>query len=408
MARDYPLTLSDAEFGGRRNRLFERLSGRAAAGGARSGVDAVVLFLPHNVSYFAKFGFMVTERPVALAVTPSRSVLLVPRLEKEHAEAVALVDDVVDYPEFPDVRHPMEFLRDVLRELGLSRAALGCDAPGAPQVFGYRGPGLAQLLPDARVVNVLDEIEDLQMVKSSEELDLIALSARWGHRAHELLQQYARPGIGEVELSMQASFDATKEMLAALGPGYVPQSWEKAGAHAGFHGQVGEQSALPHVLTSNARLRPGDVLVTIAASTVAGYGSELERTMIMGEPSKEQERFFALMLEAQTLALETMGPGVPCAAVDQAVREFFRDNGLTPYWRHHTGHGLGRLLHEPPYLDVGDERVLAPGMVVSVEPGIYVPGLGGFRHSDTVVVTEDGVRSITTYPRSLEDLIIPC
>ncbi len=82
--------------------------------------------------------------------------------------------------------------------------------------------------------------------------------------------------------------------------------------------------------------------------------------------------------------------------------------GLTPYWRHHTGHGLGRLLHEPPYLDVGDERVLAPGMVVSVEPGIYVPGLGGFRHSDTVVVTEDGVRSITTYPRSLEDLIIPC
>jgi len=133
-----------------------------------------------------------------------------------------------------------------------------------------------------------------------------------------------------------------------LGPGYVPQSWEKAGAYAGFHGQVGKQSALPHVLTSNAKLMPGDVLVTLATSTVAGYFSELERTMIMGEPSKDQERFFRLMLEARALAIEMMGPGVRCAQVDAAVREFFEANGLMPYWRHHTGHGLGRLLHEPP------------------------------------------------------------
>ncbi len=123
-----------------------------AAGGAGSGVDAVVLFLPHNVSYFAKFGFMVTERPVALAVTPSRAGYCWCRAWRRNTRKPwPSSDDVVDYPEFPDVRHPMEFLRDVLRELGLARAALGCDAPGAPQVFGYRGPGLAELLPDARV-----------------------------------------------------------------------------------------------------------------------------------------------------------------------------------------------------------------------------------------------------------------
>lgn len=403
MAREVRLSLSGEEFARRRRKLFERLQT-----GTAGGVDAVVLFLPHNVSYFARFGFMVTERPVALLLTPSDAVLVVPRLEKEHAEALALADDVVDYPEYPDMRHPMDFLRDVLLGRGLARAVIGCDAPGAPQVFGYRGPGLADLLPDARLVHVLDDIEALQMIKSAEELELIELSARWGHRAHELLQQYAVPGLGEVELSMRASFDATVEMLEALGPGYVPQSWEKAGAQAGFHGQVGEQSALPHVLTSNARLQPGDVLVTIATATVAGYGSELERTMFMGEPSPEQRRFFELMLEARAAALEVMRPGVACSAVDAAVRDFFRAHGLMAFWRHHTGHGLGRLLHEPPYLDVGDRRVLEPGMVVSVEPGIYVPGLGGFRHSDTVVVTDDGVRFITTYPRSLEELVIPC
>ena len=403
MTQAFRLELSQGEFLSRRQRLFSRLAARP-----KGGVDGVVFFLPHNVAYFTKFGFMVTERPIALALTPDRAALLVPRLEKEHAEAVALVDEVAAYPEYPDERHPMEYFKDLLRHLGLSQGAVGCDAQGAPQVYGYRGPALAELLPGARVETILDDIEALQMIKSQEELELIATSAYWGHRAHELLQRYAAPGAGEVELSQRASAEATREMLAALGPGYVPQSWEKAGAHAGFHGQVGKASALPHVLTSNARLRPGDVLVSIATSTVAGYASELERTMIMGEPTKEQERFFELMVEAQALAMGMLGPGVPCGAVDRAVREFFAANGLMPYWRHHTGHGLGRLLHEPPYLDVGYDRVLAPGMVVSVEPGIYVPELGGFRHSDTVVITEGGARSITTYPRRLEDLVIPC
>lgn len=406
MDSGFRLTLSDDEFRRRRSSLFERLASREVAG--RAAVDGVVLFLPHNVSYFCKFGFMVTERPVALVLTPARAALLVPRLEREHVEAVALVDEVVDYPEYPDERHPMEFLRDLLHGMGLEKASVGFDAAGAPKVFGYRGPTLQDVLPGARTEDVLDDIESMQMIKSSEELELIRLSARWGHRAHELLQQYSRPGVGEVEVSMQASSEATKEMLEALGPDYVPQSWEKAGAHASFHGQVGPASALPHVLTSNARLAPGDVLVTVATSTVAGYGSELERTMILGEPSREQVRFFQSMLEAQTLALQMMRPGVSCAAVDAAVRSFFRENDLMPYWRHHTGHGLGRLLHEPPYLDVGYDRVLEPGMVVSVEPGIYVTGLGGFRHSDTVVVTEHGVERLTTYPRELEQLVISC
>lgn len=129
--------------------------------------------------------------------------------------------------------------------------------------------------------------------------------------------------------------------------------------------------------------------------------------MIMGEPTPEQERYFNLMLEVQTLALNTIKPGIPCSAVDKEVMRFFKEHNLEENWRHHTGHAKSTLVHEAPFLDVGDHRLIEVGMVFTVEPGIYVPGLGGFRHSDTVAVTPDGIEMITYYPRDLESLTIP-
>jgi Xaa-Pro aminopeptidase len=139
---------------------------------------------------------------------------------------------------------------------------------------------------------------------------------------------------------------------------------------------------------------------------VFGYSGELERSMIVREPSAEQERFFTLMVGAQTLALDTIRPGIPCSAVDEAVNQFFVENGLQDYWRHHTGHAKSTLIHEAPFLDKGDHRLMEVGMVFTVEPGIYVPGLGGFRHSDTVAVTETGIEWLTDYPRDLANLIV--
>ncbi len=112
------------------------------------------------------------------------------------------------------------------------------------------------------------------------------------------------------------------------------------------------------------------------------------------------------MVEVQRVAFENIRPGVKCSDVDRAVRRFFKEKGLLDYWRHHTGHGIGLEYHEAPFFDIGDNRELKPGMVMTVEPGIYVKGLGGFRHSDTVVVVEDGIEIITNYPRDLESLTI--
>ena len=393
------LRLSEAEYARHREAILQRLE--------RQDIAALVLFGPNNVSYFSRFGFIPTERPMAYVLTAARSALLVPHLELEHAEEFALVDKVAHYPEYPGERHPLEFLKDLLKDFGLARARIGVDAEGYGQVYGYRGPRVSELLPNATIVNVRDDVEYLQMINSEEELALIRESARWGNLAHVYLQEYCKVGVSETEISMRASFEATQAMIRTLGPEYRPLSSGRVGASAGFRGQIGKDSALPHAMTSNARLKEGDVLVTGAGASVWGYGSELERTMIMGKPSAKQEKYFNLMLEAQTLAIDALRPGIPCSDVDKKLRAFFKKHKLEEYWRHHSGHAKSTQIHEAPFLDVGDERVMEVGMVFTVEPGIYLNGFAGFRHSDTVAVTPDGAEFLTYYPRDLESLTIP-
>jgi Xaa-Pro aminopeptidase len=233
----------------------------------------------------------------------------------------------------------------------------------------------------------------MQMLNSAEELDLLREACKWGDVAHRYLQDFSEVGVSEIEIAQKATMAASQEMLRTLGPEFRPRSIFGSVASAGFRGQVGVASANPHALSNNALLQPGDCLVTGAAASVFGYSGELERSMVVREPSAEQERYFALMLAAQTLAIETIQPGIPCSAVDDAVNHFFAENGLQETWRHHTGHAKSTLIHEAPFLDRGDQRLIEVGMVFTVEPGIYVEGLGGFEW-------------LTDYPRDLASLIV--
>jgi len=148
-------------------------------------------------------------------------------------------------------------------------------------------------------------------------------------------------------------------------------------------------------------------LVTGAGAPLYGYNSELERTMVIGRPSDEQRRLFEHMKALQETAFEAIRPGVPCSEVDRAVRAYYDSHDLMSYWKHHSGHAVGLRYHEGPFLDVGDNTIIQPGMVFTVEPGLYAPALGGFRHSDTVVVTEEGIDMLTYYPRDLASLTLP-
>lgn len=372
----------------------------------RAPADALLLWSSARIFYLCGFPFIPTERPITLIVTDRESVLFVPRLEVEHAEAVGHADRVVSYPEYPDRTHPLERLAELLDELGLGRGRLAADGDGYGHVFGYRGPKLSALRP-LEIVAVGEAIDDQMMLKSDHEIALVRESARWAGRAHRLLQDGTRPGITETTVGARASFEAGQELLAEYGSAYQAFGWGRSGPFAGYRGQIGAHSALPHSLNINAVFDAGDTLVTGASCPMFGYYSELERTMVLGEPSDEQRRYFGHMLALQDLAIDLCRAGNRCSDVDTAVRAYYERHGLEHTWRHHTGHAIGILYHEGPFLDVGDDRPIEPGMLFTVEPGIYIDGLGGFRHSDTILVTEGDPEFLTDYPRDLEGLTIP-
>jgi Xaa-Pro aminopeptidase len=386
-----------AEFAARREALAAALDERALTG--------CVLFDPQYVAYYTGFAFISTERPIAFVLAvDGRGGMLVPRLEVEHAQANAAVTEVAHYDEYPGERRPMEALVELLGVLGI-RDPLGADHDGYPWVFGYRGPSLGELgFPPAQVA---DLVEDQLAIKSDAELALLRESCKWGNLAHTLLQRYTRPGVSETEVETRASTEATYAMLDAIGPLYRGQSPWFSGAVAGYRGQIGRNAAIPHALPNNIVFHAGDVLVTGATTPVWGYHSELERTMVIGPPSDEQKRLFDHMLALQDLAIDAIRPGVACAEVDRVVRAYYEEHGLWENWRHHVGHAIGLRYHEGPFLDRGDETEIRPGMVFTVEPGLYAPAVGGFRHSDTIAVTDDGVEWLTYYPRDLESLTLP-
>ncbi len=336
--------------------------------------------------------------------------MFVPRLELEHAKAKTGFERVDHYVEYPYEPHPMEIFRKALTEmrvLGRRKiGAVGVDHDGYPWIFGYRGPTLSELGGD-NVVHLNAFIEDLMMIKSEAEAALIRESVKWGYLAHRLLQKYTKVGATETEVSLRASHEATLAMLDTIGPLYRSQSMYGDGPSAGYRGQIGRNAAIPHALAQgNIIFQEGDVLVTGAGAPMWGYNSELERTMIVGRPTDEQRRMFDWMKRAQETAFAAMRPGATCSDVDRAVRKFYEENDLMKFWKHHSGHAIGLRYHEGPFLDAGDHTELKPGMVFTVEPGLYAPELGGFRHSDTALMTEDGLEIMTYYPRDLESLII--
>jgi Xaa-Pro dipeptidase len=385
---------------------YRHRTSQLATHAREQGLEGVVLFDPAYVLYYVGFAFVPTERPMAFVLNADgEGGMFVPRLEREHAEANALVQHIADYPEYPSERHPSEALRSLLHELGL-RERVGSDHDGYPWILGYRGPSLTELA-GAAPVKVTAFVEEQMAIKSEAEIALIRESAKWGNLAHVLLQRYTRPGLTEVEVSQRATNEATLAMLDAIGPIYRAQNPFAEGASAGYRGQIGRNAAIPHSLTANITFRKGDVLVTGASAPVWGYLSELERTMVIGDPAAEQRVLFDHMVALQDIAFEAIKPGARCSDVDRAVRAYYDEYDLWDYWKHHVGHCIGLRYHEGPFLDIGDETEIKPGMVFTVEPGLYAAGLGGFRHSDTLAVTTEGIELLTYYPRDLDSLTLP-
>ncbi len=396
--REASINITLDEFRGRRERLANHLRSLDLTG--------VVLFDNYYILYFSGFAFVPTERPIAFLMTADgEPALFVPRLELEHAKLKTGFERVDHYVEYPYRPHPMQEMQKALSGMGIT-GSVGADQDGYPWILGYQGPALSEIT-GSPISRVNAFIEAMMAVKSEAEISLIKESCKWGNLAHRLLQNYTRPGTSEIEVSQMASDEATLTMLDTLGHLYQAQSAFSDGPGAGYRGQIGRNASIPHSLANNIRFQEGDVLVTGAGCPMWGYESELERTMVIGEPSADQRKMFDSMKAAQETAFEALRPGNKCSDVDQAVREYYEANDLMQFWKHHTGHAIGLRYHEGPFLDVGDSTELKSGMVFTVEPGLYNADLGGFRHSDTVLVTDSGPDLLTYYPRDLADLIIP-
>jgi Xaa-Pro aminopeptidase len=373
---------------------------------ARSqGLSGYVLFGQDYIRYFTGFVFLSNERPVVYAQSVGiEDAVFVPEFEVERTRAETSFERIESYPEYPGIEHPMRILARVLAGLGI-RDALGADGDGYPGILGYQGPPLSEVA-SARVESLADVIEAMMRRKSEAELELIRESGRWCARAHRLLQKYSRPGATEAEASLRAGHEATLELFQALGD-EIGQMGSSDGVSAGYRGQIGLRSSWAHAVAHNILFEPGDVLVSETSAPIWGYNAELERAMIIGEPTEEMRRLFDHTVAVQQVAKDALRPGVACGDVDQAVMKYLEDNGLLSYWRQHTGHGIGLRNHEAPFLDLGDHTPVEPGMVFTIEPGLYADTIGGFRHSDTVAVTPDGIDVLTDYPRDLESLTIP-
>src|SRR5699024_1684532 len=167
-----------------------------------------------------------------------------------------------------------------------------------------------------------------------------------------------------------------------------------------------DRTNMPHVFSNSRKIEEGDIIIHSRQVGLNGYRAECERTIFVGEPTEEQRKAFEVMVEAQQKALDFIKVGVTAKEVNQVALDVYKEAGLEEYVVHRTGHGIGIGLHEEPSLRFDNDLVLEAGMVFCVEPGIYIPGVGGFRHSDTVVLEEDKTVLITELPRDIERLTI--
>ncbi|MFC7176166.1 M24 family metallopeptidase [Halosegnis marinus] len=364
---------------------------------AGTDADAAGFFSATSIDYLTGFDHIQTERPVLLVVTESEVGITVPRLEVERVAPNERIDEVVSYFDYPGGK-PIETAAGMCAEMGVESVA--ADADGAPGVMGYEGPALSEFLD----VETQSWVPRMRWAKSDAEVALVRESAEWANLGHRYLADYTEVGAHPATVSQEASTDASRAMLDTLGDRYDVRVRGGGPVHAGYIS--GEETALPHGHTPNERLSEGDVLITGASANVGGYHSELERTMFVGSYTDEDEHYFEVMCDLQEAAIDAMGPGVDLAYVDEQVHALAEEHGVSDLLRHHVGHNIGLDGHEPPYIDRGwgerfDDATMEAGHIYTIEPGLYTE-TAGYRHSDTIAVTDDGVEWLTYFPRNIE------
>ncbi|GGS32759.1 putative dipeptidase PepE [Streptomyces humidus] len=373
-------------------REFQRRHDAVLAALREEGRPQLVVTSTEALFYFTGATIEALERPFFLVLdadTGGRH-FLVPELERTHVLGFWGTDkqQVLAYREFPA---PVgEAWHDVL-------------APLLKHEFTYEPstPAYIASVFDALGGSHADVLRPVRLVKSDYEVAQVAIAADYARRGVEKLLAATYPGTSVIEGYMtsnaiQRAVIAEQQIFNPLASSITVAAWPAP------------VSSEPHSVPPLAATLDGGPHVVMALTRVNGYAAECERTFFTHAPTPDERDLFAAMLGARALAYSMVLPGVHAAEIDEAVNAYLAVLGYDDHQQrmHRTGHGFGLSAHEPPWIAVGSDDVLAPNMLISIEPAVYVEGIGGYRHSDTVLVTQDGYRSLSPTADDIDSLTL--
>jgi len=357
----------------------------------REALDFYVANHTDNVYYLTNFAYIPFERPFFLIIpADGKPLLVIPGLEVSHAEDRVLLE--VEYRTYYEYPAPAgRTYVDALQKTIPAQKRVGVES-SLPVAHRQIMPG------ELKIVDLVDEA---RLVKSDYEVGRVAYASDVVGEGLRKVFELSQPNAQQLTLYGEGVRHMMgKAILEIKNPNllvskFIAAVWPKS------------LSAKPHSVPGLFDvLEEGGPQVAIITAQADGYSAEIERTFFIKNVPEECEKPFEVAMKARALAYELVKPGVRCADVDGAVLNVIKDHGYGDQILHRTGHGFGITGHEPPWVALGSDDVLEKNMLISIEPGIYIPQLGGFRHSDTVLVTEDGCISLTAAPDRLEDLIL--
>lgn len=352
---------------------------------AKEGLDAVVVGGGSTLLYFSGLQWGVSERLLALVIPRDGEVVfVVPAFERSRAEERIRIGG--ELRPWQEDESPFAVVAAALRDRRAASGRIGVEE-AMPFVFA---DGISAALPAARLVSATPVTAGCRMAKDAHEVALMRRAGQISLQAHRAVFASLREGMTQAEVA-RLSVEAHRRLGVAGGSLVL----------------FGPDAAFPHGTSKPKALQAGDVVLIDGGGKLHGYASDITRTAVFGAPPTErQRRVFEIVRAAQQAAFRAARPGAECQAVDGAARRVVEDAGFGPGFRHFThrlGHGVGLDGHERPYLVPGNALALKPGMCVSNEPGIYLPGELGIRHEDVMVVTEDGAESLTPTTGTPED-----
>jgi Xaa-Pro aminopeptidase len=341
------------------------------------GLDALIFFQSENIRYLCNF----TGSDGALIVTPDQFVFLTDSRYTTQAKEEVIADSICEYTVKSD---------GVISQL--LKTGVTCIGFEAELSFGFatelQGKGLASW----RWRHYKEELQALRLHKSAEEVRLIGDAAFLHVAALSEVEEIIKPGTSEKQLAL-----AIEMALRKLG------AEEKA-----FDIIVasGVRGALPHGIASDKILNEGELVTVDFGCRLEGYHSDETVTMAIGAVSRELRAIFDIVLEAHDRALEAIVPGLPLSELDRVARNHIQSGGYGEYFGHGLGHGVGLQIHEAPTISPRSKATAEVGMVFTVEPGIYVPGVGGVRIEDMVLVTAEGHEVLTKLPKTFRNILL--